>query len=190
MSAIKNNIIEVRFRTTQDVRARLAHHAERIGTDMNDIVRQGTLEFLDRLDEQEMLALERKRDKERRGAFVPSVPEHRWGTPPGLGRENKEKKMPVMSFLPKPLESAPVPEKLTRSFRRWAEFIEGAEDRSDGERRAETVLQDMYERCEGEAEKAKCYETFKTFMQERKEALEKPTGVVNVGDIAIAGDVD
>lgn len=188
MSSLKNNTIEVRFRTTQDVRARLAHHAERIGTDMNDIVRQGTLEFLDRLDEQEMIALERKQAKERRGAFVPSVPEHRWGTPPGLGG-NKEKKMPIMSFLPK-TDPVMIPEKLTRSFRRWAEFIEAAEDRSDGERRAETVLQDMYERCEGEAEKAACYEAFKVFMQERKEALGKPTGVVNVGDIAVSGDVD
>lgn len=183
MSAIKNNTVEVRFRTTQELRSRLAHHAKRLGLDMNDIVRDGMIARLEFLDEREMLADEAKRARERRGAFVPTVVEHKWGTPKGLG--TKKPLFPSATLTPLP------PEKIERSFRRYAEYLETATDKIDRELRTQTVLDDIKERTSSEEEYNASYDALLAFLKAREEARHKPVDVISVNDaITVSGDVE
>jgi hypothetical protein len=178
----------VAFRLSPEVHALLAHHAKRLGMDMNVIAKQGTIELLERLDEKEAIAREARRAQERKGAVVGAVPEHRWGDVPGLG---PRRETPPSPFAKVPAATFAVPEKMTKNFRRWAEYIEDAEDRSDGERRAKVVLADMRDKCNIDAEATVCFDKFNQFMQERAAAKEKPdTGVKLLDEnVVIEGDV-
>lgn len=177
------------FTISEEDHARIVRHAKRLRIDMNDIIRDGTLMQLERLDEQERIAIEKSKANKPNGASLPDTPMFKWGKSP-----ISPKRPPVMSpatTTTPPLPPPPVPEKLTRSFRRWAEHIEAAEDRSDGERRAEIVLQDMRERCTSDNEVAACYDMFKSFMAERANARRQPAGVVEVGEgVNISGDLE
>ena len=171
--------IEIRFKTTEEMRDRLRHQSKRLGMDMNDIVREGTIARLDELEEQEALAIERKRAA-RSGAPMPSVrkPKSTAPVPPMF-------KLPTLSsFLPKTIPAS-IPEKITKSFKRWAEFIDDAEDNSDGERRGEMVLKDLREKCGDNEEIYKVsLDAFKEMLENRKEAA-----IVDAGDVKVEGDV-
>lgn len=186
MSAIKNNVKEVRIKLSEDLHDRLRHHAKRLGRDMNDIVADATEVHLEYLDDKEEKALARKSARKRAGAFVPDPVPHKWGRPPGLGLPSSTKKgAKQYAFSSRVF----VQEKLKRSFRRWAEYIEQAKDRADAERRADTVLEDIRERAASNDEATACYEEFTDFMRERAESRKKEAVEVDE-EAEIAGDVD
>lgn len=166
-----------------EIHKRLDHHAERLGRTKADMVREAINNYVDFLDDKEAKAEGQKTPKKAGIANVPKTVktvEHPWGKPSlaGLSKALKD------ANGSKPVD---VPEKLRKSFRRWAEFIEGAEDRSDGERRAQVVLDDIRERASGKAEAEACYVQLQDFLRSRKEAHD----VVDIDGISIlAGDVD
>jgi len=180
MPAIKNNLVQVMFRTSLDIRQRLEHHAKRLGADMNALVREGTVKHLDELDEKEVAQAEMKRLRESKGAFVPYTKPRHWGKPQGLGL--KPPRPPVRPSEP--------PEKIKRSFRRYSEYIESAADKIDAEMRSQTVIEDIKERTASPEEVTLSYEALKEFMKGRAEARYQPSTAVAVDEkVDVAGDI-
>jgi hypothetical protein len=182
---MKVEIAPIVVRVSTDVRDRLRHHANRFGLSIVDIVRQGAIEKLERLDQTEAFELEQKRLRERHGAYVPRPVKHKWGRPPGLG-----KKMPAVSTTAGSVDLEKVRQKFLQSFKRWAEFIEQGEDRSDRERRCEIVLEDIRDRTSDEAEVQTTFAEFKKFLDARAQAMPKPTEIVDANLAILNGDIE
>lgn len=163
--------VQLCFFTSEWIRDRLKDQAKRLGVDMNTIIREGTLQRLEELEEQEALYEARKRVKKQRGSIVPDVVQHPWGAPPGLGMRN-------------------VPKRLQRSFRRWAEHLDGATTPEDGKVRVQTILTDMRERAVSKEEADACYAEFQKFMGARADARMTPVDVAELVGVTPGGDVD
>ena len=176
MPALKNNAIMVAFKTTRDTRERLRHHAKRIGTDMNDIVREATLAHLDQLDEKELRSIEVRRLQRQRASNIPEVVKHKWGKPGGLGA----RKLPEMPTL-----KIALPSNLERSFRRYAEHVEKAASDDDKKARAQTIVEDMRQRASSPAEADAMCEAFTIFLQERAAARLPKRDIVDASSAAI-----
>lgn len=187
MAPLKKVGVRFEFRGSVELRQSLEHHAKRLYVDMNEIIRQAVVQYLEILDDKERAAIEAREAKKRAGAYVPEVVQHRWGTRPNGLRGNMPKKEKAVSKTAD-LSDVPVADKLLKSFRRWAEFMESADDKSDAERRASVVMEDIKERASSELEGAACYERFKEFLEERAEAKKKPD-VVDIDRLAfVMGD--
>jgi predicted DNA-binding protein len=162
MPSVKHAATAFTFRTTDEIRTRLEHHAARLGADMNDIVREATIAHLAHLDSLEMEILAVKRARQYKA--------------PGLGRGQ-----------------AVAPEKITKSFRRWAEFLEQSVDKTDNLRRVDAVNAEMRERCASETAADATYDAFKTFLANR--AAARPGAPVETVTIdrektVVRGDTD
>lgn len=182
MPGITNASIEVRFRTVQTVRDRLAHHAKRIGKDMNDIVRDGLLAHLDKLDEKELHAISEREARAKRGAAVPVVNESRFGKAPGLGLRR--------TIFSASVAATRIPAKVVNSFRKYAEYLEAASDKIDGNVRAQHVIDDLQDRCASAEEVDAAHDALMDFMKGRSEARHKPLDVIAVdARVPLHGDV-
>jgi len=159
---MKNTILSLR--TTGEVRERIEYHAKRVGADMNSIIREATLAYLDKLDEKEALREELKQSRKQKGAFVPPIVPHQWGRPPGLGLRRMQ---PISITTPPP---PIVATKFKNSFRRWAEFLEQAKDEADSTRRADEIMQDIRDRVKAESEVKSVFAEFQSFLVGRTDA--------------------
>lgn len=182
------NTAKFLFRTSDDNRIRLEHHAKRLGATMNSLVREATSAYLDLLDIKEA---DSKRNRlSGRGRGLAHVPDHI--TPQGLGPTRAEaKKAPPQPPPPSPfaaLASPPytVPDKVKKAFRGWAEFLEESDGLVENERRARKIVDDLKTRVE-EKDVQPCYEAFVDFCTERKDA--KPQPMIAIGDVPLVGDV-
>lgn len=171
MPPVKKNNAYVPFRASDDVRARLRHHAVRLGTDMNDIVRESVVTYLEILDDRERRARELKRNRER-SRIMPSGP-----VPAGLGLSKPNK-----------VSLASVPKKIERSFRRFAEYLEAATDEKDRVHRSQTIVNEIKERVDnntGEIDAATM--AFSDFLRQR---AEHKSEIAVSADAVIEGDVE
>ena len=155
--------------------------------DMSTIIRIGLQNYLGVLDEKEIEALHNR--NLRKQALVPSVPQHRNNEIPTLRKRKMMRDMqPPISFAS--AAHTQISEKLQRGFTRWAEYIEDAEDRIDADRRAKIVLDEMRDRAVSEVEVTACFDQFKDFLSDRKNARATPAHVVDVSKMSmIAGDI-
>lgn len=178
------------FRTSDENRTRLEHHAKRLGATMNSLVREATSAYLDLLDIKE--AESKKNRLAGRGRGLAHVPDH--VTPQGLGPTRAEAKNtapPPSQPPPSPfaaLASPPyvIPDKVKKAFRGWAEYLEEADGLVESERRARKIVDDIKERVE-EKDVQPCYEAFVDFCTERKDS--KPQPMIAIGDVTLVGDV-
>ena len=179
---------EIRFLVPSNVHANVRHHVKRLGIGIHNLMRDAVNARLKFLDEEEAEAIAHKRARNRK-AFVPSVPQHRHNEIPTL------RKRKMMQGTPAPIsfasaEHTQISEKLQRGFPRWAEYIEEAEDRIDADRRAKIVLDEMRDRAVSEVEVTACFDQFKDFLSDRKNARATPSHVVDVSKLSmIAGDI-
>src|SRR5262249_9497336 len=137
---IEQDTVVFLVRLSREVRTRLEYHAKRIGANMKDIVREATMNHLDLLDEKERLA---KQPKTKPVAYVPEVVPHPWGKPRGLGPYTPTS--PAVTTAAK-IPTTIIPDKIKGSFRRYAEFLEEAEDKIEIEQRTKTIREDMQDR--------------------------------------------
>jgi predicted DNA-binding protein len=166
--------IEVRFRLSLPQRKRVEHHASRLGVDMSDIVREGTLTHLDNLDQKEMIVEEARRLRERRDR-----PRSSTRTPQGLGiRKDSAVKL--------------FPEKIKNSFRRFAEYLEQAPNEVERAARAQTITAEIEERLDGNrTETDAAVKALTEFLRAREEAKRVPSGKITINEDAVAaGDVE
>ena len=177
--------LHIRFSTEQ--KAHIVRHAKRLGFDLSDLVREGVRAHLKTLDEEEATALHNR--NLRKQALVPSVPQHRNNEIPTLRKQKMMRgSQPPISFAS--AAHTQISEKLQRGFTRWAEYIEDAEDRIDADRRAKIVLDEMRDRAVSEVEVTACFDQFKDFLSDRKNARATPSHVVDVSKMSmIAGDI-
>lgn len=170
-----------RVRFGGDIRARLEHHATRLNVDMTDIIRDATRLYLEELDRKELIAIEAKQRSERRGR-LPAVPrdfDHPWGTAPGLGFRAK-------------VPETKVPEKIERSFRRFAEYIEASQDKIERDMRAQTVIDEIKSRVDKPEEVDAACVAFSELLRERAKSVGK-AGAPKIAvpdDAIIEGDVE
>ena len=155
--------------------------------DMSSIIRMALQTQLKVLDEEEASALHNR--NLRKQALVPSVPQHRNNEIPTLRKQKMMRgSQPPISFAS--AAHTQISEKLQRGFTRWAEYIEEAEDRIDADRRAKVVLDEMRDRAVSEVEVTACFDRFKDFLSDRKNARATPAHVVDVSKMSmIAGDI-
>lgn len=166
-------------RLNLEMRDRLFHHSRRVGRAMTDLILEGTIAHIERLDEKELVAFQVKKARAQPG----DVSLEKRPKAKGLGLRKRE------AF--KPIENQPVriPEKIERSFRRWAEFIEDAAGTADREIRAQTVVSDIRQRTTSEADANAAYTEFKKFLRTRAEERRPQVDVVTIGEIPIGGDL-
>lgn len=180
---------EIRFRTSEEIRERLRYHAHRLGTDINNLVREGALAKLAELDQQENTYKTRKKYGIIPHAPMPTMPETQaYGAsfPPIKRSQHTFKsafKLPVMKFAQ---EKPEVPEKMKRSFRKWAEFVEEVQDLEDREKRLKVVNQEIIDKCSNDLG---IYSATKSLFEEFLEQREAAHIEVN-RDLKIEGDVD
>jgi hypothetical protein len=154
---------------------------------MSDLVRTAVTAHLLKLDEEEAAAIEHKR--RRKLPLVSSPTQHRHNEVPTLRKHKMMQgtKSPISFASP---EHTEISDKLERGFRRWAEYIEEAEDRIDADRRAKVVLDEMRDRAVSDVEVNACFDQFKDFLEQRKKARVEPLHVVDVSKMTmIAGDI-
>lgn len=191
----KNTFVQILLKVTPEMNTRIRYHSKVLARGMNDIIREATGLYLDTLDEKELARIENKRRRQSKGAYVPQPVEHKWGKPPGLGKKtglasrNNTPPMSTPSFTTAvPTEPIAVPKKIERSFRRFAEYLEAAEDKVDAATRAKTISEDIQERTTSSAEADACVQAFKEFMEARRDSQTKPT--IDVGETPLSGDIE
>jgi hypothetical protein len=173
-------IADTRVRFGGEIRERLEHHARRLHLDMTNIIREATFRYLKELDREELIAIEAKQRSERRGR-LPAVPrdfDHPWGAAPGLGFRAK-------------VPETKVPEKIERSFRRFAEYIEASRDKIERDMRAQTVIDEIKSRVDKPEEVDAACVAFSELLRERAKSVGKAGAPrVAVPAAIVEGDVD
>lgn len=177
-SAVKKR--EVRFLVTETDHKRLLHHAERIGSDMANIARDGVVTHLDDLDQREIVAKDARLARENRGGRRDRA---HYSAPKGLSLSKPPTLKPVRLF----------PERIEGSFRRFAEYLEAAATPAEREKRAQEIVDDIKGRVDQAEEIDPACQRFAEFMKERAAsrrpgALEISSGVHVAGDVEKEGD--
>jgi len=168
----KKDLVLVQIRVSREQRKRLERHARRLGLDMVDIVRDGMLERLDRLEEKELFADEAKRLKEQ-----PRKPR-------GLGVQRHRAGAPA-------LRAAASPDKVERSFGMFTEFLDTAVDDADKDKRAQTIVEEIRARTSSGKEADATCDALRRFMKARLDARSNTDQEVELGpDINPSGDVE
>jgi hypothetical protein len=169
---------------------RLLRHARRLDLDKCEIVRGALYDRLNALDEREAFELAQKTARKSNGVA-------KMGSLPG-GQGSVGLPIRFAPTAPTPPNDTPPPDELTpnqrianklaRSFRRYCEFVEGAEGAVDRSIRITTVLDDLKERGPlADAEIA--FAKFQEQLKAREELQTKPIERLP-DDVAIFGDTD
>ena len=167
------NLFLFQIRITSEERDELRHYARTLGRDMSDIIRDGLVSRLEFLRAKELEKLELK--KLRRD----QTPKTKRAV--GLGKGWRVNPM-VTNFT--------CPEKIRKSFRHYAEYLEQSPDPQSRELRTQTILEDIKERTKNSDEASASYEALQEFLKARDDSKSKPLGVVDVTKIPnVSGDV-
>lgn len=146
---------------------RIRYHAKRLRYDFNDLLRDGALAKIKELDLQEL-----EEASTRRGIAelpklpeLPSVPISEAFSMAALATTVKRPEETLRDLLAKR-----PPEKIQMRFRRWAEYVEDAEDKIDRKMRIKDVTEQIRDFCQVEEEVNVSLNAFEAFLAERAAA--------------------
>lgn len=168
---------------------------------MTDLIRDAIDRAVDVLDAKEAANAAAKAVTKRGRPAVPKLVQHADGKRPTLAiemelRKDRKTALANVGLGPKlfdfPIEvKEDVPQKLRKSFRRWAEYLEAAKDKADHREREREIVEDIRDRTSDVSEIKRTLEAFQEFMQERAESKRTEEGTLDDGALEIVGgDVD
>lgn len=133
--------LHVRF--SENTHERIAHHANRLGVALVDIVRDGALQRIRELDAEEAAVL-----------------------------AAKEKRIDLRNLRDKGRTTMPIPPRIEKRFDAYAEALEECETEKEREECSKNILSDIHTRCTSSEEERRVHEALKEFLTSRKTAKE------------------
>jgi hypothetical protein len=185
MALFTKKLVSFAISISPEENERLEHHCHRLGLNKVEVVRRGTHEQLNQLDEQEAFArANREARKKTRGPKVGHVPVANNVDP----FDGKFTVPTVPTFTPKEEES--LLRKFEKDLDRWANLVERAENDSDRAIRLRMIEDDMIQRGGTPDDCQKGMIALHEKLKLRADAF-MPTKIVKApAGIPIAGDVD